>query len=84
MSCGMYTSDTPGKRLEFAAPDPAQFDCPLFRSDAAHLDVDRRGRALIQHGIHQAAGLEISAQFRNLACAIRWRTSPIYTKLLTL
>ena len=33
---------------------------------AAHLNIDRRGRALVEHRIHQAAGLKISPQLRNL------------------
>ncbi len=31
----------------------------------AYLHVDRRGHALVQHGIHQAAGLEVGAQLRH-------------------
>ena len=36
---------------------------------AADLDVQRRGHALVEDGIHQAAGLEIGADLRQFAAA---------------
>ena len=45
----------------------------MFRSSAADLDVDRRGHALIEHGVHQAARLKIRAQLGS-SRAIRSRT----------
>ena len=65
MSCGMSTSLTPGScapllrrslRVAYAS----------FQVRAADLDVDGRGQTQIEHGIDQAAGLEIGGDFRHL------------------
>ena len=46
--------------------------------DPAHLNVDRRRSALVEHRIHQAAGLKVSSQLRNLRSDARAHLVHIY------
>ena len=64
MSCGMSTSLTPGSPRLLA--DFLRHGVGILQIGAADLHVDRRGQAEIQHGIDQAARLEVGADFRHL------------------
>ncbi len=67
MSCGISTSLTRRQSRGAAAAIFAAAAAPSVEVGAADLDVDGRGQAEVEHGIDQAADLEIGGEFRHLA-----------------
>ena len=61
MSCGMKTSATPPIATDLGGELQRGIVRPVHIR-TGNLHVDRRRQAEVQHGVHQPAGLEISAQ----------------------